>query len=118
MILCNHDGQRSVSMWHSCNAGEHALTNRRLTSLSALQALLLTDDELADYLQHLQGGIYFGNTPPETLSAAHELLTTKADFWRAELHFRTSKQHSEQLQYASQAGGNTPARADPVQGDT
>ena len=47
------------------------------------QAERLTDGELAAYLDHLEGGMFCGNTPPEPLAAVHQLLAAKAQGWRS-----------------------------------
>ena len=66
----------------------------------SLQAMQAPDLQVADYLQHLQGGHFLGHTPPEPLTAVHELLTAKADAWRSKLkqnqlthQIRTGQQH-------------------------
>lgn len=63
--------------------------------VAALQAARLTDQEVLEYLQHLQGGILSGNKPPDPLAAVQELLTIKADAWKSAVP-RLNTQDKEQ----------------------
>ena len=71
------------------------------------QALRLSDGEIAAYLQHLEGGIFLGNKPPEPLTAVHELLTAKADAWRT--HLLAQQQEQQQQQPEQGSIGQAPA---------
>ena len=68
-------------------------------------------------MQFLEDGIFRGYIPPESLSAAHELLVTKAGAWRAHMQSQASQQCHEQPEDGEPLAYVRPAADDQAQGE-